>query len=123
MDREPFTDVLGLLVLWWRWERGWMPVEGYPTECPSTMGFQASRQYDSGPGSNGAAETDERGQLAKHIGHIVHSMEEPYRTALFIIARNRSTGVAVWRSPRLPEDEKARMEICAEAIDRFSGMV
>lgn len=130
MNREPFTDVLGLLCLWWRWERGWLPVQGYPTECPSTLGFRASRQYDcpfTGYGDeytgNGSDETDARGQLAKHIGHIVHGMDEPYRTALFIIARNRSTGVSVWRSPRLPEDEKARMEICAEAIDRFQALV
>jgi len=120
MNRDPFTDAISLLVFWWRYERNWTPVEGYPVECPSTRGWHTSRQYDD---MNGAQETDGRGQLAKDIGHIVNEMDEPYRTALYVLARNRATGVAVWRSPRLPENEQERMKIVAEAIDRFFAKV
>lgn len=110
------ADAIGLLVLWYRCEQfGALRVLGYPGECPSTQGYKTSRQYDD---INGAAETDERGELAKHVGHAVNSLQEPYRTALYFLARNSATGVAVWRSPRLPEGE-ALESIVSEALELF----
>lgn len=110
-------DPIELLVLWWRAERGWTPVEGYPVECPSTRGWRASRQYDDG---NGAFDTDARGALIRRIGHAVAAIPQPYQTALYLLARNRATGAQLWRSPRLPDDEQDRAEIVAEAVQRFS---
>ena len=112
-------DPIELLVLWWRAESGWSPVQGYPAECPSTAGWRASRQYDSGMDSNGAAETDARGALIRHIGHVVASIDDPYRTALYMLARNRASGVSVWTSARLPQDDDERAELVAEALHRF----
>jgi hypothetical protein len=117
---EAYSDLLSRLVVWWRYERQLMPVEGYPTECPTTAGYKASRQYD---GDNGAAETDARGLAAIRFGRAVDGMEEPYRTALYIVARNRATGVSVWISPRLPADKDKRAEIVSEALDRLSRLV
>lgn len=110
-------DPLELLVLWWRAESGWTPVEGYPVECPSTRGWRASRQYDD---ANGAMETDERGRLIQTIGHAVNRQPEPYRTALYMLARNRAQGTRVWSSPRLPTDPDALAELTADALERFS---
>jgi hypothetical protein len=104
-------DPLELLVLWWRAESGWSPVEG-----PSTRGWRASRQYDD---ANGALDTDERGALIRHIGQVVASIPDPYRTALYLVARNRATGVSVWRSTRLPENEDERAELVADAVQMF----
>ena len=89
-------DLIELLVLWFRTESQWTPVEGYPIECPSTAGYRASRQYDC---DNGAQESEARGRLARHVGFIVAGMDEPYRSALHLLARNRSSGGAVsaWR--------------------------
>ena len=110
-------DSTGLLVLWYRCEQsGALRSLGYPAECPSTQGYKTSRQYDD---INGAAETDERGELAKAVGHAVNSLQEPYRTALYFLARNNATGVAVWRSPRLPEGAELET-IVAEALALFS---
>jgi hypothetical protein len=121
MNRDDCTtDLLGLLALWWRYESQQLPVLGYPRECPSTAGYKTSRQYDDG---NGAAETDERGMLAKAVGHAVDSIEEPYRTALYIAARNRVTGVSDWISPRLPVDQDERAWIVSEALDRLAAIV
>lgn len=117
MKREDI-DPIELLTLWWRHESQWLPVEGYPVECPSTAGYKASRQYDDG---NGAFETDARGQLAMHIGHVVAGIREPHRTALHMLARNRACGVSVWTSVRLPADEDARRALVAEAVDMFTG--
>lgn len=111
-------DAIELLVLWHNYESGWSPVEGYPTECPSTRGYRTSRQYDD---NNGAFETDARGKLAAHIGHVIRSIDDPWRTALCILARNRATGAQVWTSPRLPADKDARVHLVAEAVDMFAA--
>lgn len=42
-------------------------------------------------------------------------MEEPYRTAICVNARNCYTGRQVWMSPRLPEDAEARALIVSTA--------
>ena len=117
---DPNRDLLDLLALWWRYERQQLPVQGYPSECPTTAGYQVSRQYDDG---NGAAETDARGMIAKRVGRAVENMAEPYRSALCIAARNRVTGASVWISPRLPVDRDAREAILATALRLFGELV
>ena len=108
------NGIIGLLVLWYRCEQsGALRVLGYPAECPSTQGYRTSRQYDDG---NGAAETDERGELAKAVGQAVNSMQEPYRTALYFVARNHATGAKDWNSPRLPQAEDEREAVVSEAL-------
>ena len=117
---DPNRDLLDMLALWWRYESQQIPVQGYPSECPTTAGYKASRQYDD---NNGAAETDARGLLAKSIGRAVDSLQEPYRTALHIVARNRVTGASVWLSPRLPADKDERAQIVSDALDKFAELV
>ena len=113
-------DLIELLCLWNQVESQWSPVEGYPVECPSTRGWRASRQYDD---TNSAAETDARGKLAKHVGAIVQSIDEPYRSALYQVARNRVSGAVVWRSARLPEDKDLAAAITVEALDIFGSLL
>ena len=120
MALTPEVDPLELLVLWWRAESQWTPVEGYPMECPSTRGWRASRQYDD---HNGAQETDERGLLIRHIGQVVASIPQPYRTALYMVARNRALGESVWSSARLPENQDERAEVVADAVQMFAERV
>jgi len=50
---------------------------------------------------------------------VVASIPDPYRTALYLVARNRATGVSVWRSTRLPENEDERAELVADAVQMF----
>ncbi len=121
MKRDQTDYAIGLLVLWWRREQiNELLSHGYPPVCPSTAGWLASRQWDA---DNGAFETDERGSLAAEVGRIVSEMAEPYKSALYVLARNRATGLTVWRSPRLPEDETKRAEIVGEALAMFERMV
>ena len=42
-------------------------------------------------------------------------MEEPYRAAIYILARNCYTGHKVWMSPRLPQDPQERGVVIMEA--------
>jgi hypothetical protein len=119
---ESMTDALDALAMWWRAEREWTPVRGFPAECPSCRDYRTSTRYDSGPDGNGADETDARGRMIRHIGGLVQSIEEPYRTALYMTARNRALGVSLWCSPRLPADPTERAHVVAEAVERF-GML
>ncbi len=113
------ADLISLLVLWHRIEEsGELASLGYPSECPSCAPYRTSRQYDS---DNGAFEIEARGRLALHVGAIVRAMPEPHRTALYVLARNRATGVSVWRSPRLPDDEQRRAEVVSEALEMFGA--
>ena len=109
-------DLLELLVLWWRAERQWSPVEGYPVECPSTRGWRSSRQYDDG---NGAMETDARGALIRRIGAAVHSLGTPHSTRLYILARNRAEGTSTWTSPVMPQDPVEREWALVDALERL----
>lgn len=118
MKRDlPDTDLIDALVFWWRYESGWLPVEGYPSECPSTAGYRTSRQHDT---DNGAFETDQRGQFAKRIAEAVNRVPQPERMALYFVARNRACGVQVWKSPRLPADDVDRAKVVAEALELFA---
>ena len=116
MKRENIgrDDILEDLAFWWNFERGWNPVDGYPTECPSTSGYKASRQHDD---VNGAFDTDERGRWAREIGHAVNRVPQPHRTALYVLARNRATGASVWQSVRLPADVVERAQVVADAVE------
>jgi hypothetical protein len=93
---------------------------GYPKISPSCAGYQASRQYDD---TNGADDTDALGKLAIHIGHAIDRVDQPWRTALQVTAKNHAMGVSVWTSARLPEDKDERAAMVAVAIDKFCAEV
>jgi hypothetical protein len=114
-----YRDLIGLLVAWHRLD-DIAPVAGYPPECPSCMDYRTSRQYDD---TNGAQETSARTYMAQRVGREVDAMAEPHRTALYVLARNRSTGVMVWASPRLPADNEDRAALVADALARLSERI
>lgn len=114
------TYILDLLTLWWRYESQWTPVQGYPVECPSTAGFRASRQYDD---ANGSMETDARGKMAASVGYAVNSLPNMERMAIYTLARNRATGVTVWRNPQLPADATERARLVARALDMLGVLL
>ena len=119
MNRE--IDAIQLLVLWHRISQaGALRPLGFPAECPSTRGYQASRQYDD---QNGAMETDERGGIARMVQKVVDGIAEPHRTALYVLARNRATGSQVWASARIPGDKDEVLRITGEAVAMFCDMV
>ena len=114
-------DLLSLLALWWRWERSHdLDGLGYPRECPSTAGYRPSRQYDS---DSGADEIDALGRTAIRVAAAVHALDDPWRTAAYILARNRATGIDVWSSPRLPADKTERAVILSETVERLDWLL
>ena len=118
MDRD--IDPLELLALWWRHERQWTPVQGFPSECPSMRDYRTSRQYDS---ENGAFDVDATGRLVRHIEGVIHGIDEPYRTTLYFIARNHCTNANVWKSARLPADPDALADLVSDALNEFIARI
>jgi hypothetical protein len=51
----------------------------------------------------------------KALDFQVSEMQDPYRAAIYITARNCYTGRSVWISPRLPKDATERAAIVAQA--------
>lgn len=113
---QRYGELIGLLVLWHRLD-SLGDAAGFPSESPSCAGYKTSRQYDS---DNGAFESEGRVSDAREVGRLVMLMDDPYRTSLCLLARNRATRVTVWRSPRLPADQDECREIVAEALAMLS---
>lgn len=53
------------------------------------------------------------------IDFQVSEMKDPHRAAIYVLARNLSTGRSVWLSPRLPTDPLERATIVAEARNQI----
>ena len=101
-----------LLARWHVWASDERTAVGYPTVSPACKHYRASRQYDS---DNGAFDQDRENDAMEAFDYCVLLVQQPHRTALAINARNLATGCAVWRSPRLPEDELARALMVSDA--------
>jgi hypothetical protein len=65
-------------------------------------------------------EDDLSGTTLESIDFHVSEMQDPYRAAIYILARNLYTGRPVWLSPRLPADPLERGTIIAEARNQIT---
>jgi hypothetical protein len=100
-----------LLGEWHRWSKGFQVVAGHGTSAMFT-GVRSSRQWDSEHDVvDGALHNEQMKAVDFHIGELCDN----FRTALGINARNIVTGKSVWSSPRLPENQKDRCELLANA--------
>ena len=65
-------------------------------------------------------EDDLIGSTLESIDFHVSEMQDPHRTAVYMLARNLYTGRSVWLSKRLPEDPLERGIIVAEARNQIT---
>lgn len=65
-------------------------------------------------------EDDLIGSTLESIDFHVSEMQDPYRAAIYVLARNLSTGRSVWLSPRLPQDPIERGIVVAEARNQLT---
>lgn len=100
-----------LLVQWHKWAKGYTPVSTH-SACAMFKGSKSSRQWDS---ESEVLDGDLHNEQMKMLDFHINELCDVYRTALQINARNLYTGKSVWSSPRLPEDQKQRQEILADA--------
>jgi hypothetical protein len=131
MDRAPMWSaefmvdgteevINDLLSRWHTWASQFAYVVGFNTCSSAMQQFRASRQYDS---ENGALDQDVENRVMAAVDACIDRIHQPYRTALWINARNLCTGCAVWRSARLPTDDLERALLVAEARERFAKLL
>jgi len=101
-----------LLSRWHHWQATSPAKGGYPSRSAGMDDWRCSRQYDA---DNGALDGELEGSTMRGIDFQVSEMHDPHRTAIYLNARNLSTGVKVFRSLRLPQDFAACALIVGEA--------
>jgi len=101
-----------LLSRWHAWQQGAKASRGFAPKSLVCGDYRTSRQYDDG---NGALDSDLDAFQSRQVDHEVRQMQEPHRTAIYVQARNLSTGFAVWFSPRLPQERAEREALVAVA--------
>ena len=116
MMQNESTEILeDLLSQWHRWARGYKSFPGGGSD-PMFRGAKSSRAWDS---SDDILDAEINSKIMHALDFQVGEMQEPWRSAIYCLARNCATGVSVWRSPRLPEDPFERTTIVVEAKNQL----
>lgn len=110
--QERLDDVLSA---WHHWQidRSARVGRGFSNSSPVVGEFHlTSRQYDD---QNGALYEDEEDERMGIVQAQVNEMDDPYRSAVYVMARAIYLGVRVFHSPRLPERADVRDLVIATA--------
>jgi hypothetical protein len=105
-----------LLSSWHKWSAQYQYGKGYPSTDIACRQARISRQYDD---ENGALDASVENSVMEAFDAAMDRIEQPWRTALSIQARNFATGARVWSSPRLPADPMERAILTTEARNRL----
>lgn len=100
-----------LLSRWHSWARGYMPV---PT-CSADPMFRNAKSGKGWDSTSDVIEDEINGKMMKAIDFHVSEMPDPHRSAIYVLARNLSTGRNVWLNPRLPRDPLDRAKVVGDA--------
>lgn len=100
MMRDDQSAILDdLLSQWHRWAAGETHSDGFASTSAGLGDWRASRQWDD---QNGALDGELDKSTMKTIDFQVSQMQDPYRAAIHMNARNLSAGRVVFQSPRVP---------------------
>lgn len=116
-DRALHARLNELLADWHAWSAGHAYSLGYPCVSAACRQARCSRQYDD---SNGSLDAHVDAVVMEAVDAVLDGIGQPWRTALSVQARNLSTGMQVWSSPRLPVNQVARLTMLAEARNKFA---
>lgn len=111
-------DLEHLLIVWHNWSQSAQIARGYRETSAGTGLYQASRQYDD---VNGVLDDDIDAERCKVVQFHVENLPPIHRIAIYILARNLTTGRSVWMSPRLPHDKAERERVVTEARDLLTA--
>lgn len=105
-----------LLAKWHRYCAGYSFGKGYPSSDVTCRQSRTSKQYDY---DNGAMDASVDQSIMEAFDAAMDTIEQPWRTALSLQARNLHTGNSVWISPRLPADPIERGVLLMEARNKL----
>lgn len=73
---------------------------------------RSSKQWDS---MDDVIDEEITSKIMRAVDFQVSEMQDPHRSAIYVLARNCYTGRSVWISPRLPANVEERAVIVLEA--------
>ena len=106
-----------ILSRWHSWSRAYRANQQAPRD-PIFRDAKSGRGWDT---TDNIIEDEIHGSMMESIDFQVSEMKDPHRAAIYILARNLSTGRSVWMSPRLPKDPLERATIVAEARNQITS--
>lgn len=112
MKDETAAILDDLLIRWHHACQHYRHTRGFNARAAGMDSYRPSRQYDD---SNGALDQHLEASQVQAVDFEVSQLTEPSRSAIHADARNLSTGVAVWASPRLPTDPGQRQVVIQTA--------
>jgi len=89
-------------------------------QAPSDPVFRNTKSGRGWDSTDEIIEDEIHGSMMEAIDFQVSEMKDPYRAAIYALARNLSTGRSVWLSPRLPVDPLERATVVAEARNQIT---
>lgn len=115
-DYSPTEHLDSLLAEWHRWQKGYSPV---PT-CSADPMFRNAKSSKGWDSADDVIQDELHGSTMEAIEAQVSELPDvdqtqPYRSAIYAIARNMHVGASVWSSPRLPRDPMERGVVIMEA--------
>ena len=111
-------DLEHVLIVWHNWSQSAQIARGYRETSAGAGLYQASRQYDD---VNGVLDDDIDAERCKVVQFHVEHLAPTHRIAIYILARNLTTGRSVWMSPRLPQDKAERERVVMEAREQLTA--
>jgi len=115
LDRQ--SRLHEVLSLWHTWQGQKSDTRGFRSRAVVCGDFyMASRQHDS---ENGALDEDLEARTCAIVQYTVEQLPDPWRTMAYVLARECCTGLAVFKSPRLPTDPVALMALGVQTRQRL----
>jgi hypothetical protein len=108
--RQAETDAKldDLLSRWHDWQGKSRIGNGYAPKSLVCGEYRSSRQYDV---ENGALDDALEGHTMRQVQFEVQELGDPWRSAVYSLARSLCTGAAVFHSPRIPVAMRAQVTI------------
>lgn len=100
-----------ILSRWHSWAKGYSPVP----VCGADPMFRNNKSPNQWDTVDEVIDEQITSKIMQAVDFHATQLAEPYRTAIYILARNCYTGRSVWLSPRLPADALERGKIVASA--------
>ena len=111
MTVESDETLDGLLCRWHQWQ-GTSIGKGWHRTALVVGEYRTSRQYDD---ANGALDDHLDTIQMRAVEIAVQQMMDPYKAAIYCLARALTVGCSVFMSPRLPVDADDRAAIVCDA--------